>query len=200
MDYFYGLVAKDQPDINWLFRPSTTELAWDEFRHAYCETCRGFDVIRALKKNRIASKTKLKVRKGTDFFTTHDGVSCVSERVFQKLNKEQIEGVEFLSLPNDPFYAVKPRLFAKMDVEHADLADLYVRECPDCTNPRVGGWAGPTVAALGMKPKKSFQWSLFTVKPILLTTELMCSAEVMKMLKELKIRGLELHRYARPNE
>ncbi len=197
MKYFW-LVPKDQRNNNFVFfRETPKRLALrDIYLPLQCSYCGKFDEAAAL---RLPIERDAKIRAGSGFLGTDDGLICVSEALRQILVSAGIGGLEFLALPGDPQYWIaNPICLVTTDAATAGFQYQGNSKGSPCTG--CGRWPGihilPLLASMTLPedPKTIFAPDVWQERIQNRVTFLMCSEIVMKILKDHRVSGVE-YRY-----
>ena len=178
-----------EANCGWVFRVETeSELAWRPYD--FCPNCRANDLL--LLSEGIASDTRLRIRAGADVvYTNEECLTLLSEKAKTYIEQEQIGGIGFIPLPNNPFFIAKPLLF--VETKSTEIAHLrFVRRCNNCGI--YAEAAGSLNSACFMPPTDDnlfFGLEGLNIGPRI--CELYCSETVAHKLKKAKLKGLELN-------
>lgn len=190
MNYLW-LTPKDQHYNNFVFfsESSKSLVLRDIYKTVQCPCCGKFDEDAALL---VPVSGEVKIRARADYVGTDDGLICVSDGLRQLLLSAEIEGLDFLAMPNDPLYWIAtPTCLVPTDVTVAGF-QYQGSQCKCC-----GRWQGvylrPTLNSLAIpdNPKMIFAPSIWNERAKNRQTWLMCSEVVVKILKDNLVSGVE---------
>ena len=185
MERYFEFWGRDC-DAGWIFRVETdVGLQWR--RYDICDDCHAIDL--SVLSAGIESDTKLQIRAGADVvYSDQEGLTLVSERTKQFIEKEQIAGIGFIPLPKNPFYVVHPVCF--VDPTPIAFQELEFEErCLKCEKSSAVYGQYTVDCFVPLKDENTF----FGINGFNIGNricDLLCSESVAKRLKAAKLKGL----------
>ena len=188
---FYWLYCKDQRHNNWIlkYEDASAAIIWrDRYVHMRCGTCGKVDEYAAVRSG-IDDDVTIRVRKGTDFFRSSDGLICLSRKAHDVIQDNHIRGFEFVALPDPDYFVVLPTSWIEIEIERCEEL-TRMGECPDC------GRYCETVGCVWFQPSQLPDDPLQVVAPDVpservpsRSAQFVISKTVIQIFKEAKLRG-----------
>lgn len=129
------------------------------------------------------------VKAGTDIFVTGDHFFCVSQRMKELIQSNEIEGLEFHAMPNSEYHLLEPTLFIEFD-ETIGQFNKSKGKCAECGRPY--SFKGVLYPSCFVPPGNAL--AIFCPKGLGedvggAQEQLYTSATVMKIIKNAKMKG-----------
>ena len=134
MPEYYELLAKGQRENNYVIREYDTGRELLPYFQDACSGCRRVELFKVVHQLGVPEQQRVRVRKGTDFFDTSDGFTGVSTSLREFVETNNISGLSFIPMPNDPFYLVEPTCCFDVDFSKGEFH--FGRTCDVCNRPR----------------------------------------------------------------
>lgn len=185
---YYWLAPEDQKRNTWLFRKEDdTIVVREKYRPMMCNQCGKLDERSALTMP-FDSDVELNAR--GDFFSSEDGVICVSRTFTAAVESSGIAGVQFKAVLDAGYYAVIPTITAHVEVEKAGF-EFEQPKCPVCGRYR-GVYVGPFLPGMTVPsdPLTIFSTDFPNENRLGKVERLFASQAVVKLLKSAKLKGI----------
>ncbi|MFC1759119.1 hypothetical protein ACFL2H_10190 [Planctomycetota bacterium] len=107
--------AKDQRQNNYVIREYDTGLELEPYFRDACSECRHVNLFAAIREFGIPETQRVRVRRGTDFYSSSDGFTGVSARMKDLLEENAVGGLNYYAMPNDPYFLIEPTHSLEID-------------------------------------------------------------------------------------
>lgn len=187
----FELSYKDNRTDNWVLYSDAESLSLrKEYQILQCSSCGKLDQKIALEKPIDAA---FRVSSKFDWVGTNDDFICVSQRLKDCFNENNVEGVEFKELPGDSkFFLLMSSLFVETD-EYKSGFKKVGSPCSKCGRYKEV-IEGPLVEGMRIPGNKLaiFASEIENENIFGSYTPLFCSEDVVKIIKNNNLKGFEI--------